>query len=253
MLIGAAMSGATGVAQDSKPSMPAVEMKTTPSSSTAAPTVVEEDPAVSYVSVEEAMPGWYLSFSGGWQHRETVREAGAPTTFIIFDNGFGLNGALGHRFGNFRVEGETSFLNNEVNIAGAAGFQSPGPGNVNLIAFMLNLYQDIPIANSQWKAYIGGGLGVYQSELNSLRPDFFAAIPPAFGGPFAPLNTKSNFPFAYQFRAGAAYQVNERTEAFAGYRYFHGEKLTFSALPFNTFHPEGADNHAIEVGVRIGF
>ena len=52
--------------------------------------------------------------------------------------------------------------------------------------------------------------------------------------------------------------IGERTEFFAGYRYFHGETLTFAAAPFATaadptFNPNGAVVHAAELGIRIRF
>jgi hypothetical protein len=194
--------------------------------------------------------------SGGWQTRETAQEVGAPTTFIDFADGYAANVALGYRFDMFRVETEYSFMNNEADRAGAAGFASASTGNVNLRALMFNIYHDIDLPFTVWRPYLGAGLGFYQSEINSLYPDFFAAA----GGAFAvtPVNTTSDTPFAYQFRVGASRPLGPRAEYFTGYRYFHGEELTFASAPFAgpaapTFHPDGASVHAIETGLRIRF
>lgn len=198
---------------------------------------------------------WYISISGGWQHRETVHEANDPLTFIVFDDGFAANAALGYRFDMFRIEAEYSFMNNEVDTAGAAGLSSPAAGNVGLRALMFNVYHDVDIDVFSWKPYVGAGIGLYQSEINSLYPDFFDVAGPPLAG--TAVNTTSDMPFAYQFRVGATRQLGKRTEFYLGYRYFRGEELEFASLPFSnfapTFHPQGTKNHAIEFGLRIRF
>ncbi len=201
------------------------------------------------------MSGWYISISGGLQHRETVREIGDPTTFLEFGPGFSANAALGYRFDMFRLEAEYSFMNNEIDFAGSGGLSSNATGNINIRALMFNVYHDIEIGDWSWKPYVGAGVGIYQSEINSLYPDFFTTL----GAPFenVPVGTTSDMPFAYQFRVGASRMIGERTEFYAGYRYFHGTELTFASQPFSnfapTFSPNGAVTHNIEFGLRIKF
>jgi opacity protein-like surface antigen len=209
------------------------------------------------------MDPWYVSLSGGWQHRETVHEETDPLVFLEFAEGFAVNGALGYRFDNLRVETEYTFMNNEVDTAGggagaaAAGISpSPATGNVNLRALMFNIYYDLDLPFSLWRPYLGAGIGFYQSEINSLYPDFFGLAGPAFNN--TPVNTTSDTPLAYQFRVGASRSLGERTEFFAGYRYFRGEDLTFASAPFAspltpTFNPDGAEVHSAEVGLRVRF
>jgi opacity protein-like surface antigen len=199
---------------------------------------------------------WYLGVSGGWQQRETVHEASDPQTFIVFDGGFLINAQLGYRFDRFRIEAETSFMNNEVDRAGAAGFDTPSAGNVNLRAYMLNIYRDFQISDWLWEPYLGAGIGIYQSEINGLYPDFFAFAGPSFDG--SPVNATSDMPLAYQFRFGVCRPVGRRSEFLLGYRYFRGEELQFASAPFAsaaapTFHPKGADIHSVECGLRIRF
>ncbi len=205
---------------------------------------------------------WYLSLSGGWQHREDVHEVNDPLVFLEFDDGFAANGALGYRFDLFRVEVEYSFMNNEVERAGSGADLNAigiGPsnasGNVSVRALMFNIYHDIQLPFTLWTPYVGAGLGTYQSEINSLYPDFFDTA----GAPFAgqSVNSTSDFEFAYQFRVGASRPIGERTEFFTGYRYFDGDDLTFSSSPFAnfapTFNPDGAQHHSVEFGLRVRF
>jgi opacity protein-like surface antigen len=198
---------------------------------------------------------WYVSISGGWQHRETVHEANDPLTFIVFRNGFAANAALGYRFDPFRIEAEYSFMNNDVDIAGAGGLSSPAAGNVNLRAFMFNLYHDVQVDLFGWQPFLGAGIGIYQSEINSLYPDFFTVAGPPLAG--TAVNTTSDMPLAYQFRIGVLRPIGDKTEFFTGYRYFRGEELEFAAPPFSTFaptfHPDGAQVHSIEFGLRVNF
>lgn len=197
---------------------------------------------------------WYLGFSGGWQQRETVHEVGDPTTFIEFAGGFQANAQLGYRFDLARIEAEFSFFNNECNVAGSGGLSSITTGNVNVKTLMFNIYHDFDNLGWSWTPYVGAGIGLYQSELNSLYPDFFDDVPQMTG---YPVNSTSDMPFAYQFRAGVSHPLGERTDFTIGYRYFHGDELTFSSVPFSffapTFSPDGAVFHSVEFGLRVKF
>jgi opacity protein-like surface antigen len=198
---------------------------------------------------------WYVSVSGGWEQREIVHEVDDARTFIKFHGGFLANAAFGVRCDSFRLEFETSFMNNGVDLAGAGGLSSSAAGNVNLHAYMFNVYHDVEFKNCCWKPYVGAGIGTYQSELNGLNPEFFDQL----GAPFAgqPVNATSDMPFAYQFRVGVSRPLGCHAELYSGYRYFRGEELEFASAPFasfgSTFHPDGAKVHAVELGVRVNF
>jgi len=199
---------------------------------------------------------WYVTLSGGWQERETVRDVGDAQTFTEFNSGFLANTAIGYQIDAFRVEAESSFVNNDVDQAGAGGLSSGASGNINLRALMFNFYHDFAMWDWCWEPYLGAGLGIYQSEINGLYPEFFNAVGPPFEG--SPVNATSNMPLAYQFRAGVSRPVGRRTEFFSGYRFFRGEELEFSSAPFAsaadpTFHPDGAKIHSFELGLRVGF
>ena len=199
---------------------------------------------------------WYLSLSGGWQDREKVHEISDDSTFLTFDGGFSVNAALGHEFDSFRLEFEATLMNNEVDTAGSGGLESTTPGNINVRAYMFNVYHDIHIECSRWSPYLGGGIGLAQSEINGMYPDFFNVIGPPFEG--TALNCTSDWVFAWQLRAGTSYHLTPRTDLTLGYRYFHADDLTFSAAPFvgpgaPTFVPNGSTNHCIELGLRVKF
>jgi opacity protein-like surface antigen len=201
---------------------------------------------------------WYVSFSGGWQDRQRAHEVGDPSTFIVFDDGFAANLAFGYRFDPIRVEVEYTFMNNECDRAGSGGLASSTVGNVNLKALMFNAYYDLDLDCTCWRPYFGAGVGIFQSEINGLYPEFFED--PALAGlGFAgnSVNATSDLPFAWQARIGASRPLTASSEFYFGYRYFDGSELTFSSAPFAqfspTFHPNGAENHSVEFGVRVSF
>lgn len=197
---------------------------------------------------------WYVSVSGAWSTRETVHEVGDPATFIEFNDGFAINTALGHEFELFRLEFEYSYFNNQVATAGAGipgvgNFVSDASGNISVKAYMLNVYHDFDFGGPL-KPYVGAGIGLFQSEINSLLPSFFATL----GTPTLGVNTTSDVCFAYQFRAGVNYELTRRTELFTGYRFFdNGDPLTFAAEPFGVFYPDSATFHNLEAGLRVKF
>jgi len=200
-----------------------------------------------------APSGWYASIGAGATFRETVHELGNPATFLEFDEGVSLNGAIGYDFDVTRIEFELGFTNNGVDIAGAGipgvgNFVSPADGNVSLRKYMFNAYYDFNMLDSNVRPYVGAGVGFYQSEINSLFPEFFAT---SLGLPTAGVNATSNLPFAYQLKAGVNFDLTQRTEMYLGYCFFHGESLDFAASPFGRFHPDGAVTHSVELGFRF--
>lgn len=198
--------------------------------------------------------GWYISLSGAAQSRDQVQEVGDPATFLTFDDGFAINAAIGRQFDLFRLDFEYSYLNNQIETAGAGipnvgNFVGDAVGNVSVKAYTLNAYYDHRICQTRFKPYFGSGIGLMQSEINSLFPSFF----PALGAGTTAVNTTSNVKFCYQFRVGMNYELTQRTEFFSGYRFFDAGPLTFAGEPFGVFSPDAATFHNFEAGFRVKF
>lgn len=196
--------------------------------------------------------GWYASISGGWTNREDVHEIGNPATFLTWEDGFSVNGAVGYEFSFFRAEFEIGLSNTGVDQAGAGipnvgDFVSGAQGNVSLRKYMFNLYHDFKFNDLKIVPYVGGGIGFYQSEINGLFPEFFTSLGQELNG----VNATSDFPFAYQVKAGVNYEMTQRTELFLGYCFFDGNSLDFAASPFGPFRPNCATTHTMELGIRF--
>jgi opacity protein-like surface antigen len=190
--------------------------------------------------------GFYLTTGTAISWRQ--RSGESSDTFTDFKTGFLINGALGYRFGDFRTDVEFTHFQHAVDAVSAAptGLR-PGDGKVRGNAFMLNLYYDFPIANSRFKPYVGAGVGTYSTRIKNLTNDTLQS----FG--LVVENEQSNNVFAYQLRAGLGYQVSDSVDVFLGYRYFHGNTITFSDTIFGTLKPNGAKLHNIEAGLRFLF
>ena len=191
--------------------------------------------------------GWYIGVSGGLQNRERAGES--VGTFFLFNTGYALNGFIGYRLGNVRLEGEIAKFNNPLRFLSNGGVGSAGVSNVTLRAYMANLSYDIPLKDSPIKPYVSGGIGFFQSTLNGVSSELLINNPQAFGGPQV-INTTSDQPFAYQLKGGVSYVINPKTDVFIGYRYFHGGTLTLNTQ-FGTLKPSGGAVHNIEVGFRV--
>jgi opacity protein-like surface antigen len=190
--------------------------------------------------------GWYLGVSGGFQQRQRASE---EVTAIEFSPGYSLNGLIGYRLGPVRLEGEASFLDNQANNFVFPGGVEDALGTVSLRVFSFNAYYDLPVGE-RIRPYVGGGLGTFQSTIKGFTSDTLAG---GIEGVFPPtiLNVSSLETFLWQLRAGVGTQLNDRTSMFVGYRYFHGNDLEFNAIGFGTLRPDGAKNHAGELGFRI--
>jgi opacity protein-like surface antigen len=204
---------------------------------------------------EELKQDWYLGVSIGPLWRESVTdEAGTAE----FETGFSFSGFLGYRIKSFRIEGEYTYLDNDLKTLEpqprwGIPKQDPAYGHVDANALFLNGYYDLPLG-SKFKLYLGGGLGSRNVSIHGLSSEFLRNIPldpPDSPGPIMD-TADSEWTFAYQLKVGGGVMLNQRTEFFLGYRYLSGEDLVFY-MPSGTRITPHAKWHNVELGLRIGF
>jgi opacity protein-like surface antigen len=194
------------------------------------------------VSAQTLTSGAYIGASGALQWRGTATDVAAATTF---KRGFAINGMLGYRVDkHIRVEGEYSHLNNGNETATAGMLHENASGNISLNAYMVSAYYDFNVGHSRIRPYLGGGIGTYQSQINSLT------TPTLLKSNIVVIATSPNL-FAYQWRAGIGYAVSPRTEVYLGYRQFKGGHLRFDVAGLGTLRPNGPHTDHIEVGIRF--
>jgi outer membrane protein OmpA-like peptidoglycan-associated protein/outer membrane protein W len=153
--------------------------------------------------------GWYVGLGGGVSfEQDTDATIGGVTNKLEFDPGFALSGDIGYGFENqLRPEFEINYRRNTVDkVSGpGAGLRN---GHISTVGFMGNLFYDFD-TRSGLTPYIGGGAG--GALISGDRAGFIV------GG--ASIDNQ-DFQFAYQGIAGLSYEISERLDATADYRYF---------------------------------
>lgn len=87
--------------------------------------------------------------------------------------GYLVSGELGYRFDRVRMEGQATFIRNHPQVKSAV--------NDNRLAYLANLYYDIPLSDTVMP-YFGGGIGVVQNWLSNSADTYAEAD--AFGFQF---------------------------------------------------------------------
>ena len=192
---------------------------------------------------------WYFGVGGFLQSRETAFDTRVQSTFFDFSTGFGVTGAIGREFSHCRMEVEAGFVSNGLDNVGLlvpAQNVDSSIGSVSHRIYMANLYHDFHCNWYCWRPYIGAGIGFYQSDVNSVQPNFFAANTP-------PINATSNISIAYQFKTGLRRPIGERSEWQVGYRYFRGEEVEFASAPVGRMRLDRASLHSAEFTWQVKF
>jgi len=185
-----------------------------------------------------------------------------------FDTGLFLSAAYGWRLNDsFRVEGEISYTSADVEthtgvtaggsaLGGAdaavlitgsaplgvtvADLVADGQGEITTVGYAVNGYYDFPIEGTAFTAYIGGGLGIAEVEVD-------------YSPSATQIVSDQEMVGFYQLMAGGSYAVSENTELYGGYRWRQsGDAETQSSLIPANLDVENA-SHIIEAGVRYSF
>lgn len=155
---------------------------------------------------------------------------------LSYDAGWAAGAALGYRFGSFRVEGELTYQENDIDETTGFGVGIESSGDVNTTAFLVNGYYDFT-NSSAFTPFITAGLGYANVEINDYT---------LTGSGLSGFSDDDSV-FAYQVGVGVGYSVTENVIIDARYRYFATEDPEF-----DTTEAEG-DSHNFLLGVRFCF
>ncbi len=156
-------------------------------------------------------PGWYIGLGGGWSNLPdmTGQFSGAGLAAKAqFDNGFVVDGFVGHNFGWFSAEGELAYRRHEAHALSLGGAPLGAvSGNASSLAGMVNGIVNL-MPHSQLSPYLGAGAGIARVELDRLT-----------GGGITGISDDTTR-FAYQGIAGVSYTVTPQVSLALDYRYF---------------------------------
>lgn len=184
--------------------------------------------------------GWYANVSAAYvivDDSDLEDPAlGSLTGQLSADDGFGLSGALGYRYGmGLRTEGELLYRDNDLDRIRVGGFGATVngqlKGDVTAIAGMINGFYDFDF-HSTWTPYLGGGIGIADISIDIDNPSVIST-------------DDSDTVFAYQVIAGVDVAINERASVGLRYRLFGTEDPQIG----NT---EGEYlTHSFEIGITL--
>ena len=163
--------------------------------------------------------GFYVSLNGGANFPEktdSVFDPGLPSQGTIVtdgETGFRFGGALGYAFNRyFSVEGEFSYMENDIDTLELTSFPGGGPqpavGTARAYTGMANAYLSLPAG--AWRPYVGAGIGRAWVKSDGVGLAIF------------PLRTNdSDTALAWQLMGGVGYQIAPNLELGARYRYLN--------------------------------
>ncbi|MEM1028630.1 MAG: outer membrane beta-barrel protein [Planctomycetota bacterium] len=184
----------------------------------------------------------YVDFSAGFPSDDpaTLFDDDAAGTDFEFDleTNVAFSGAIGIDGGLLRSELELTFRDTEgILLETNPPSADAGSGNFDNISLMSNVYVDLPLPGG-FEIFAGGGIGLV-----------------AFDGDASgtgSLNTAdfddAGYGFAYQLKAGVAYELTRNLQLTAGYRYWASSEINFGS-----FELDDLETHAIDFGLRLSF
>ncbi|MGH7341576.1 MAG: outer membrane protein [Candidatus Rokuibacteriota bacterium] len=188
-----------------------------------------------------AAENFYAAVRGGvgWTPETRTGIAGSEDPFefkTTWSGGIGLGYML--PFG-LRVEGELGYL--YVPVKSDRGVDVDG--SIKNYLFMANAYYDLKLG--AFKPFVGVGLGA--ARVNDDHESFSERLGVKFE------LDEDRTAFAYQARAGIAYEINQWFDVTAGYRYLHIDGGHYDVAPGVRINVGKRDNHSFELGFAIRF
>jgi opacity protein-like surface antigen len=184
---------------------------------------------------------WYVAGGLGASFaNDSDLTQGGLTLTTEFDTGAIASVAVGHTFEGLRVEGEFSYIQNDISGLKGFGVTVPASGDVSAAALMANVYYDFN-ADSKWRPFIGAGAGYANLSINNFSVGGITGVDDSAGV------------FAYQFKAGIGYAFTDSLDGTLGYRFFgtaEADLVDTGGAPFTT---DGLQTHIVEAGVRYRF
>jgi outer membrane protein OmpA-like peptidoglycan-associated protein len=177
------------------------------------------------MSAAQAAEGWYFGLAGGANWLVDADYDVVTTTLVYagrneYDTGFAVVSAVGYDYGRWRAEFEVGYRQNALDCVttstGAGSCLTGINGDIWELSQMVNVLYDIPLGG-RMTASIGVGVGGV----------LVVADPQAIGTGFTSLPDFDDYVVAGQLIAGFSYDLTDRLQLFADYRYFVADDPEF--------------------------
>lgn len=159
----------------------------------------------------EARDGFYIAARGGYTdfNVNSKKDSAADKAKVELGSGWHMSGALGYKYGYFRVEGEYIYRDDSDDT-----YEYTSTAHKTILesdSFMANAYLDI-MPNYWISPYITGGIGLTRLDLETYDI-------PVGGGLKSEEEKNSADNFTWQVGAGLSLRINRCLNLDAGYRY----------------------------------
>ena len=178
-------------------------------------------------SLAQAMSNPYVSLSGGLGLLNNSTVDGNDDA-IEYDAGYLINGAVGMKGDNMRLEAEVGYHRNGID---SSIYSAPVEAHVSMWTFMANGYYDFELNNGDVSPYVMAGLGIADASISD--------------GNWG--QESSSTEFAWQLGAGVGIKTASNTTVDFGYRYLAPSDANFDVAKVSL----GSSNFL--VGIRYGF
>ena len=196
------------------------------------------------------------------------------------ETGYVFGGAVNYQWDNGLIlELEAAYRRNRLDDFGGSGFRGgtylstgssgsfltstgtrlvvEGDGHVSAVSLMANAWYEFNLGNSQWKPYIGGGVGIAWLDMHGLID---ATSTFSTGkGPLTKTSTNvigfhgTESGFAWQLGAGVGYEFAPGKQITFDYRYFNGptlDNVQFGEVENDVDYDYSA--HNLMLGIKLG-
>ena len=195
--------------------------------------------------------GWYLAAGGSISllkdaNTQIIAPVGTVETFFPTNTGYGVQLAVGRRFGKFRLEAEAGYSTNHSDRYTAI---IPPTGNIpadadqSALRLMANGYVDF--GQGRVQPYVGAGAGWTRLHRRVVAPR--APFPTEAPRPL--IDTHANR-FAWQLMGGAAVRLSPALSLTAQYRWHSAGDFGGRDLAGNRFNSHHS-GHNIDIGFRV--
>lgn len=198
-------------------------------------------PQVAAPSIDEF--GWYVTGGAGLALFDDLDfdDSALGRIELKPETGFAMGGAVGFRFNRaFRAEGEASYGFLSLRNAEQSGTAFAVDGSFHVVTVLGNLYVDFGRGRLRPYLGVGGGFGVIEGadvKINGIAPA-----------------EMSGSAFAWQLIAGAAYQLEEKIDLTADYRFVNlGEVDTDGTAAGGSGKILSGGSHRFMIGARYHF
>ncbi len=208
--------------------------------------------ALGSMGAAQAATGWYFSMGAGANWLQDADYSGLDTDDgpfsgnAEFERGFLVAAAVGYDFGKWRVEFELADRGNDFDCNQTSGNNTCDPsitGDIWELSQMVNVLYDIPLGG-KWSASVGAGVGGVLVVSHRGIAGYYTSVSVDV----------DDYVVAGQLIAGMNYELSDRWQLFADYRYFLADDPEFSFAdsdPDQVFASVEKSDHSVMIGLRF--